>query len=482
MNARTSLLAGLGMSLVMTCVGCGGVDYPVVTPSVPRPYPTPAGAAVPSVRPVVPLAPVFIGQPEEGVLPNGVRVRVYTDASLPLVSVAFVMTRGASSDDTYALRWLFSRAMLGSTSERARQEARSDLNYVATHVRPTLFPDGIVWSFDTIEPLWTTGFRRVSAMLSDPQFRPDDLETDVRECDSEDDPRARASGQVTMSHELHRLLYGDGHPFVRAARLSCAGISREALVSYRDKSLSPANLTLVVTGNVSLAEVLVEAKDELAGLVDHGVFAPVPVPNVRADLPPHVTFMREESGNHQVHFVLGFGGVSASSPDLPALRVLAEALGAPFTGRLNSKVRSERGSTYGVHVRLTSSRTTGHVEVGGAVGDEDARSSISSLLTELDRTRHEPLTARELGLAKKSALTSISRSYEGASGAMSDLVALTLGGVKDRSALALGVDATSAEDVRRVAEKYLRIENVQVVVAGHPDRLAPVKTLFETPR
>ena len=86
LNTRRSLLAVLGMSLVMTSAGCGGVDYPVVTPSVPRPYPTPVGAAVPSVRPVVPLAPVFIGQPEEGVLPNGVRVRVYTDASLPLAA------------------------------------------------------------------------------------------------------------------------------------------------------------------------------------------------------------------------------------------------------------------------------------------------------------------------------------------------------------------------------------------------------------
>jgi hypothetical protein len=65
---------------------------------------------------------------------------------------------------------------------------------------------------------------------------------------------------------------------------------------------------------------------------------------------------------------------------------------------------------------------------------------------------------------------------------MSDLVALTLGGVKDRSALALGVDATSAEDVRRVAEKYVRLEKVQVIVAGHPDRLSPLKALFETPR
>ena len=63
-------------TLALLSSACESVSYPTVTPVVPRRYPTPAGAAIPSARPVIPLAPVFVGKPEEGQLANGIRVRV----------------------------------------------------------------------------------------------------------------------------------------------------------------------------------------------------------------------------------------------------------------------------------------------------------------------------------------------------------------------------------------------------------------------
>ena len=115
------------------------------------------------------------------------------------------------------------------------------------------------------------------------------------------------------------MLYGAGHPFVNTGVMSCAALGRDAIVRYRDRTLSPKSLTIVIAGDVSLAQVLVEATDDFPGFVDHGVTSPSSPTPVPTDLPPRFEVVRHDGGR-QVRFAFGFAGVSAGHPDLPALR------------------------------------------------------------------------------------------------------------------------------------------------------------------
>lgn len=455
--------------LAAMLVGCGGAAEVPNAPlaRTPRRYPTPPGAAVPSARPATSRGPAFVGVPEEGMLPNGVRVRVYPDASLPLVSVAFVMSRPPSEEDGYPLRWLFSRAMLGATGTHTQRESFSALAYVATTVGARVDDESIVWSFDTLEPLWPTAFRRVAGMISDPRFEADDVARELPACEL-------AQLHSTSDAVLVRSLYGARHPFVVAEDASCKGLGPKDVRAYRDRALGPKNLTVVVAGDVSLAEVVQEATDDFPGFVDHGMRPARPVPPVLAAPPTSVTTVSSRAHPGQVKVFLGLPAVGVVSPDLPALEVLAEALGAPLSGRLDAKVRRERGSTYGVSVSVDASSTTGALVVRAAVAASDAAGSIAALLQELERVRGAALSGRELATAKRSALLRISTRYEGPSAAMRDVSHLTALGLPHWGALAKGIDAVSAADVRRVAERYLSIEHMQVVLEGEDRAISEV--------
>ena len=455
-------------------VACAEAELPPAAtatspvPATPRRYPTPSAAGVPTTRPVARRGPTFVGVSEEGVLPNGVRVRVYPDASLPVVSVAFVATRPPSPADTFATRSLFARAMLGATGSKTRQESFSALNYVATGVGHAVNDESIAWYFDTLEPLWITAFRRVAAMLSDPRFEADDLERDLVLCEQD---LARSTAEA----QLVRMLYGPTHPFAVPADPSCKGLTRAQIVAYRDRAFAPANLTVVVAGDVSFAQVMFEAKDDFVGLVDHGLAPVRPVPPVLASPERRVAVVAREGDELQAKVLLGFPAVGVSSPDLPALRVLAAALGGPLTGRLNTKVRRERGSSYGIQVSTESTTTTGTFVIRAAIAIEDAGASLGAMFAELEHVRTERLSTAELEAAKRSALMDISTRYAGPRAAMRDVMALEEHGLPHWGKLAQAIDVVGADDVRHVAEKYLVRAHVQAVLVGDPTKLDDVE-------
>lgn len=439
--------------------GCREGASPV-EPHAPRPFPTPAGAEVPKKRPTTPILPTFVGVPERATLPNGVRVVVYTDASLPLVSVAFVVDHPGVAGDAYLTRWYFSRAVLGAHDGESREEAFGTLAYLA--VRPVAHTrrEGIAWTFDTLEPLWASGFREVAAMLSTPELSRADMNETTAQCQRE---HAVPGHQLDMM--LRRSVYGSVHPLVAPEYMSCLAMSRETLLAYRDHVLAPSTLSVVVAGDVSLAEVVAVAKDAFTGFADHGKKAPYAAPKAPEAAPP--TFERAVlEGAVDVKVAMAFPGATTRSADRAPLEVLAWALGASLTGSLDSKLRNEQGATYGFQAHASSSRIDGTFFVGGSIARENASATLGSLDALLRQAGTRLLSPAELARAKKAALVSISRTYETPHTAALALVDLVLEGEAHRVPLAEAILATTAEDVRRVATTYVRPELAHVVVGS----------------
>lgn len=273
---------------------------------------------------------------------------------------------------------------------------------------------------------------------------------------------------------LLRSVYGSVHPLVAPEHAPCLAMSRETLLGYRDRVLAPSTLSVVVAGDVSLAEVVAVARGSFEGFVDHGTKPRYDAPKAPEIAPPTFTTASLDE-TLDVKVVMAFPGAPIRSADRAPLEVLAHALGAGLTGSLDSKLRNEQGETYGFHVESMSSRVDGTFVVSGAIAEENAPATLATLSDVLLQASTRPLSPAELARAKKAALFAISNAYETPHEAARDLVDLVLEGAPHRGALAEAILATTPEDVRRVATTYVRPELAHVLVGADPSTIAAIE-------
>ena len=95
------------------------------------------------------------------------------------------------------------------------------------------------------------------------------------------------------------------------------------------------------------------------------------------------------------------------------------------------------------------------------------------LLAEVDRIRREPVTAVELADAKENARLALPARFESVddiTGALQDLAVYHLP-LDEYATRAARIDAVTAAEVQRVAEKWLKPDGLRVVVTGDRSKI-----------
>jgi zinc protease len=155
-------------------------------------------------------------------------------------------------------------------------------------------------------------------------------------------------------------------------------------------------------------------------------------------------------------------------PDLEALRVMNEILGAGSAGRLFRNLREDKAYTYGAYSSFGTSRYTSVIEATAEVRNAVTDSAVEQFLLEINRIRTEAVSADELRAAKNNLAGGFGRSLERpetvASMANNTLIynlpADYYNGYLTR------LEAVTAQDVQRVAQKYWQADKLLISIVG----------------
>ncbi len=161
-------------------------------------------------------------------------------------------------------------------------------------------------------------------------------------------------------------------------------------------------------------------------------------------------------------------GLPFADKDRIAVGVMNAILGGMFSSRINLELRENRAYTYGAHSRFAMRHGAGPFAAGGAIFADHTADAVRVLLAEVDRIRGEPVSATELADAKENARLALPARFESVddvTGALQDLAVYRLP-LDEYATRAARIDAVGADDVQRVAKKWLRPEGLRVVVAG----------------
>ena len=150
------------------------------------------------------------------------------------------------------------------------------------------------------------------------------------------------------------------------------------------------------------------------------------------------------------------------------MQVVATVLGGYFGSRLMRNLREERGYTYGVFAAMANLDRAGYLAIATQVAAEAREDTLRQIYTEIERLRTELISEQELALVKNIMVGEMMRILDGPFG----IVDVTIENVQcgtDNLAIERSVEAIrrcTPEDVQRLAEKYLRREDLVEVTVG----------------
>lgn len=202
------------------------------------------------------------------------------------------------------------------------------------------------------------------------------------------------------------LLYPEGHPYARPAFNQCTQASLQAVrvaevQDFYQRYIGPERTSLVVTGDVSLAEVLDCIQPRFAQW--HPCRSPQrPIPCEFSPRPG--LFVVDRPGAVQATLFAG-SLIQIALAEFAPFAVLNEILGNGFGSRLNMRLREENAWTYGVGSLLSDG--IGPKLWGVQATVDDARTSDAMLeIRQIyrDVLAQRPFTAQEVEKSRESML------------------------------------------------------------------------------
>lgn len=202
---------------------------------------------------------------------------------------------------------------------------------------------------------------------------------------------------------LRTLAYPAGHPFARAiigTRESVTALEREALVAFHVRHYRPDVLSFSVVGGISFAEAVATIERTLGDWAAEGLLPPFSIPPAPLPIPGQ----RQEAtlaGKSQSDITIGHPSIPRSDPDYYALELANLILGRfGLGGRLGKSVRETQGLAYSIGSGLEGSLGPGAWAARAGVAPANVERVITSILTEIEHIRQEPVSAEELADAQ----------------------------------------------------------------------------------
>ncbi len=415
------------------------------------------------------------------VLDNGVPVWIAEDRSLPLVDVSITVRAGAFLEpaDKAGLASLTGSLMrVGGAGERTAEQFDERVDFLAANLGSFSGDTSSGASLNCYSGVLDESLDLLFAMLKSPRFQQDRL--DIEKDDALESMKQRNDRPTSIARrEWQWLMFGREHFTSRlTTKASLDAISRQDLVDFHARWWRPENMIVTVSGDVDTQDILKRLNARFAGWKPEG---PKPAwPPAAPDHAPQpgVYYVQKDIPQGRVQIGhLGMKRDSWDDPDAYALAVMNDILGGGgFTSRLVKRIRSDEGLAY----------SAGSAFGVGEYWREDFSMFFQSKSptvafaakiceTEMKRMRDEKVSAEELRVAKNSFVDVFPRSWERPEQIVGRFAGDEYVGrphdywktYRDR------MRAVTAEDVQRVAKKYLHPDRLVWLIVGDWEEIRP---------
>jgi zinc protease len=427
----------------------------------------------------IPIPPLHVFKPEQPKrieLANGLVIFLQEDHELPFIDGS-ILIRGGSREESAAkvgLVSLYGEAWRtsGSTS-KSGDALDTELAEKAANIEtgPGTASTSLDWGsfkqdFDTV-------FGEALDLLLHPAFKADKLVLAKRGMDTDISRRNDDPGEIA-GRESTQLVYGKDSPYARDPEYATvAAVTLDDLKAWHDRTVVPNDMIVAVEGDFDSAEMERKLRKAFEPLPRGTAIQP---PKVEFAGPkPGVYFVDKEDVNQSTVEIVGLG-TERSNPDYYAISVMNEVFSGGFGSRVVQDVRTKLGLAYSVGGSYGALYDhPGEFSSSAGTKSVSTVAATQAILEEIGRLKTKPPTPDELRKAKDQVMNSFIFRYDTPEKVLNEQVTLAFYGYpsdfleKYRD----GIEHVTAADVTRVANKYIDVSKLAILVVGNKSEIQP---------
>jgi zinc protease len=427
---------------------------------------------------------VKLPKAEEATLPNGLRVVLLRNDKIPTFNIQMVVLSGGMSDkaDYHGLANFTATLLREGTTKRSSKDIAEQIDTLGgtlTAVSSMSSQTSVISTSGLVENLDQTLdiFADVVRNPSFPQTEVDKYKTRTLTALQ----FQRSTPQILVQEQFSKAIYGS-HPaaIVVPPADSLRKLSSKDLAEFHSTYYRPNNAILAVVGDVTLKDLMPKIQKAF-GDWQKGDVPAVTLPEVPTQSAASI-YLIDRPGSVQTALQLGTLGIERTSPDYFAVLLADRVLGGGPTGRLFLNLREDKGYTYGAYSAFNSFRYRGTWNASAEVRTEVTDGAMKEFTYELNRLGTEKVSPAELENAKRAIIGSFALSLEQPAALLQNIITQKLYNLPADywDTYPQKVSAITADDVQRVAQKYMDMKHLQVVAVGDASKTREILSHYGT--
>lgn len=412
-------------------------------------------------------------------LKNGLTVLLVESHKSPVVSVQMWVRTGSADEQKgeEGLSHFIEHLVFKGTNKFGVGEIASTVEGSGGQLNAYTSFDQTVFYVTISKNFASTGLEAVAEMMGFPTFDAKEIDNE-REVVIEEIKRGQDNPQRQASRQLFSTIYKK-HPY----RLPVIGfaeniktVSRDKILKYFHSRYVPENMTLLLVGDFTSADMRVEVKKYFEGFQPYKL-KKVKRPQELKQKAPRISV--QKSNFKECLFYLSWPLPSAKHKDIPAIDVLSLILGQGDSSRLTTRVKLEKGLVNYVGASSFTPQDQGFLTVSASTSFERLEAALEEIGEVILEFIKNPPTDDEMYKALVNFNSDEFYSLETVDGMASKFGTYEhlFRDFRYFKEFMKQINQLTAQDIQRITRKYLTPEGLNLVLMSPESELQGKKIL-----
>ncbi len=418
-----------------------------------------------------PAPKVNLGKPQTFTLPNGLTVLVVENHKLPRVSASLTIDNAPYAEGTKAGLSDLTGALMGNgTSKISKDAYNEEVEFYGASLNLNV-NGGYVSSV-------TKYFPRVLELMAlgalDPLFTQEEFDKEKAKYIEGLKAEEKSSSSVASRVESV-LAFGKNHPFGEfVTEETLNNISLADVKKHYANFFSPNNAYLTIVGDIKFADAKKMVEKHFKGW-KKGNSPRIEYTDPKDVQYTQINFVDMPNATQSEISLVNLHKLRMTDKDYFAVLMANHILGGGGEGYLFLNLRETHGWTYGAYSGIGPTRYISNFSASGSVKTAATDSAVVEFLKEIKRIRTEKVKDEDLATAKAKYVGNFVMQVENPQTVARYALNTKLYNLPDNfyQNFIANINAVTAEDVQRVAQKYFSHDNSRIVIVGKGSEVIP---------